>query len=161
MTSTPLVSDLARAMRPLWCRCGSADIYKKGMCSRCYASERHDLEYFDGLREVVLDRDGRMCRVCFRREDGPRSLAVHHRKPGISRCRDMITLCLAHHAIVTRTHFMRFAPDLLRQLWREQHPKNPEQMELPFDERNENRILVMATKKPIGSIKQNAQFIRG
>lgn len=133
--ATQLVGDLARFVRPLWCRCGSSNIYKKGLCSRCYASARHDLECFDGLREIVLERDGRMCRVCFRREEGPRSLAVHHRKPGISKSRDLITLCLAHHAIVTRTYFMRFAPDLLRQLWREQHPRNPEQLELPFVER--------------------------
>ena len=155
---TQLVVALSRTIRPLWCRCGNPDIYKKGLCSRCYASERHSQENYDGLRERVLDRDGRMCRVCFRREDGPRSLAVHHRRPGVSRSQDLITLCLAHHAIVTRTRFMRFAAsDLLRQLWREQHPQSPEQFELPFDER---RIFaITADSLSIGGYRNGTQTL--
>jgi len=45
----------------------------------------------------------------------------------------MITLCLAHHAMVTRTKFLRkIWPELLRNLWREQHPDAHEQLALDF-----------------------------
>lgn len=40
----------------------------------------------------------------------------------------MITLCLGHHAMVTRTQMLRKEwPELLRVLWREQHPEAHEQ----------------------------------
>ena len=45
----------------------------------------------------------------------------------------MITLCLACHAKVTRTLFLEEDwPELLRVLWREQHPKAKEQKFLDF-----------------------------
>ena len=43
----------------------------------------------------------------------------------------MITLCLAHHAMVTRTLvLLEDWPKLLRVLWREQHPEAHEQTAL-------------------------------
>jgi hypothetical protein len=45
----------------------------------------------------------------------------------------MITLCLPCHAKVTRTCFLENEwPELLRILWREQHPKAKEQTFLDF-----------------------------
>ena len=45
----------------------------------------------------------------------------------------MITLCLACHTKVTRTlHLRQEWPSLLRTLWREQHPKGHEQVQLDF-----------------------------
>ena len=45
----------------------------------------------------------------------------------------MITLCLGCHAKVTRTQFLQDDwPELLRILWREQHPAGHEQTTLNF-----------------------------
>jgi hypothetical protein len=64
---------------------------------------------------------------------GKRSLAVHHREPGNNNPDLMITLCLGHHAMVTRTQMLRKEwPELLRVLWREQHPGAHEQTALNF-----------------------------
>ena len=104
-----------------------------GLCGTCYTLKRQDDEYFGGLREAVLDRDGRRCRVCDAPGGRKRSLAVHHRVPGSSELHLMITLCLACHAQVTRTAVLCAAwPDLLRVLWREQHPTAHEQLPLDF-----------------------------
>ena len=67
--------------------------------------KRQDEEYFGGQREAVLTRDGNRCAVpgCTTLKRGKRSIAVHHRKPGTSDPKLMITLCLACHAKVTRT----------------------------------------------------------
>ncbi len=46
----------------------------------------------------------------------------------------MITLCLAHHAVVTRNQVLRKDwSELLRTLWREQHPQAHEQSNLAFN----------------------------
>ena len=45
----------------------------------------------------------------------------------------MLTLCLPCHAKVTRTLFVQDEwPELLRVLWREQHPEGHEQVALTF-----------------------------
>ncbi len=55
----------------------------------------------------------------------------------------MITLCLAHHAMVTRTLvLLEDWPELLRVLWREQHPEAHEQTALDF------MFLVLPPNKP-------------
>ena len=79
-----------------------------------------------------------MCRVCaelpeVERRCVGRPLCVHHRQPGISKLPLLITLCLAHHAMVTRTQLLVMEwPELLRVLWREQHPEAAEQLTLSF-----------------------------
>jgi hypothetical protein len=40
------------------CRCGRESILAHGMCSTCHTLRRQDEEYFGGLREAVLERDG-------------------------------------------------------------------------------------------------------
>lgn len=117
------------------CPCGRDDILALGVCSTCYTLRRQDAEYFGGHREEVLARDGYRCRVpeCKTLKRGKRSVAVHHRKPGVDDPKWMITLCLACHARVTRTLFLRrWWPKLLVLLWREQHPKAHEQKTLQF-----------------------------
>ena len=45
----------------------------------------------------------------------------------------MITLCLGHHAMLTRTRMLcKEWPELLRVLWREQHREAHEQTPLDF-----------------------------
>jgi hypothetical protein len=94
--------------------------------------KRQDEEHYGGLREVVLDRDGRRCRACPNVER--RKLCVHHRVPGVSRLDLMITLCTGCHAIVERTQIVlgEMTP-LLLVLWREKHPEGKEQLYLPLD----------------------------
>ena len=60
-------------------------------------------------------------------------MAVHHRMPGNSDPKLMIMLCLPCHAKVGRTQFLEKEwPELLRILWREQHPEGHEQTNLDF-----------------------------
>jgi hypothetical protein len=84
------------------------------------SSEDHN---FGGHRETVLTWDGNRCTVpgCTTLKRGKRSIAVHHRKPGNSDPKLMITLCLACHAKVTRTLYLqREWPPLKRLLRKEQ-----------------------------------------
>ena len=64
---------------------------------------------------------------------GKRSIAVHHRVPGNSDPKLMLTLCLACHAKVSRTQFVHGDwPPFLRELRREQNPDGHEQTRLDF-----------------------------
>jgi hypothetical protein len=121
--------------RSMCCPCGREKILALGLCSTCYTLKRQDEEYFDGHREEVLARDGYRCRIpgCRKAGTAKRTLAVHHREPGNSDPDLMITLCLAHHAMVSRTQMLcKDWPELLRILWREQHPEAHEQTALDF-----------------------------
>ncbi len=120
--------------RALHCRCGRGKVLALGMCATCYTLKRQDEEYFGGLREKVLRRDGYSCRVCGASGRGKRSIVVHHRRPGVSKLPLMISLCPACHAIVSRTRVMRRPiPPLLLELWREQHPNGQEQTVMSFE----------------------------
>jgi hypothetical protein len=59
------------------CRCGNAKILALGLCSTCYTLKRQDDEYFGGLREQVLERDGYRCRGCGAQGRTKRSITVH------------------------------------------------------------------------------------
>ena len=127
------------------CPCGADKVLALGLCSTCYTLKRQDDECFGGLREQVLARDGYRCAVpgCTTTKRGKRSVAVHHRVPGKSDLKLMITLCLPCHAKVTRTQLLRMAwPPLLRVLWREQHPDGQEQTLLNFLEKKPAAKLV-------------------
>lgn len=122
--------------RVLHCACGAEKVLALGLCATCYTLKRQDEEYFGGHREEVLIRDGYRCRIpgCTTMKRGKRSVAVHHRMPGNNDPKLMITLCLPCHAKVTRTQFlMSHWPELLRVLWREQHPDAQEQTLLNFN----------------------------
>jgi hypothetical protein len=119
--------------KALHCRCGREKVLAHGLCATCYTLKRQDEEYFGGLREQVLKRDGYYCRVCNAAGRGKRSIVVHHRRPGISLMHLMISLCPACHAIVTRTRVVRRAMSpLLLELWQEQHPDGQVQSMLEF-----------------------------
>ena len=45
------------------CPCGNEKLLALGLCATCYTLKRQDAEYFGGLRELVLERDGYACRV--------------------------------------------------------------------------------------------------
>jgi hypothetical protein len=95
--------------------------------------KRQDEEYFGGLREAVLERDGYRCRVCDASGRDRRSIIVHHRRPGKSVLHLMISLCPACHAKVHRTKaVLSRMPPLLLELWRELHPKGHEQTMLDY-----------------------------
>ena len=119
--------------RSLHCPCGNRKILALGLCSTCYTLKWQDDENFGGLREAVLERDGKRCRVCDASGRDKRSIIVHHRVPGKSVLNLMISLCPSSHAKVHRTKAVLSAmPPLLLKLWREQHPKGLEQTNLDF-----------------------------
>jgi 5-methylcytosine-specific restriction endonuclease McrA len=119
------------------CRCGNATILALGLCSTCYTLKRQDEEYFGGLREQVLERDGYRCRGCGAPGRTKRSITVHHRVPGVSKLELMISLCPGCHAKVERTKMVLSEMNpLLLKLWRERHRKGQEQVMLNFTPRD-------------------------
>lgn len=139
--------------RVMHCPCGREKVLAHGLCATCYTLTRQDAEYFGGNREVVLTRGGYRCRVpgCTTLKRGKRSVAVHHRIPGNSDRKVMLTLCLSCHAKVTRTLFVQEDwPPLLRELWREQHPEGHEQTSLNFRAPGpvSEAVLLFAELKP-------------
>ena len=128
----PMTKKLAQLA--MVCRCGRDKILALGLCATCYTLKRHDDEYFGGLREAVLERDGYACRVCGASGRDKRSITVHHRVPDVSKLHLMISLCPACHAKVHRTKaVLSELPALLLELWREQHPNGQEQFMLDLN----------------------------
>ncbi|MCY4429712.1 MAG: HNH endonuclease signature motif containing protein [Rhodospirillales bacterium] len=112
---------------PLCCPCGSSSLYRRGLCEPCYNRRRRDRDRFAGQRDRVLARDRCLCRVCY----APDPLVVHHRTPA-NRPSSLITLCRACHARLHRLGTIdRWVPELLSDLWAEQHPGAPLQLQLP------------------------------
>jgi hypothetical protein len=120
-----------RGQRSLFCGCCCAAVpVTAGLCNRCYRRVRRDAGYFGGHREHVLERDERHCRGCGAGKSG-RSLHVHHRVKGLHAPEWLVTLCAACHARVHRLSALRsWLPEHLVELWREQHPGVPVQMQL-------------------------------
>jgi 5-methylcytosine-specific restriction endonuclease McrA len=119
--------------RAMLCRCGNSRILAHGLCAICYTLKRQDEEYFGGLRQRVLQRDGYRCRVCDASGRDKRSIVVHHPVPGRSVLSLMISLCPGCHSKVHRTiAVLNQMPPLLLVLWREQHPAGHEQTNLNF-----------------------------
>jgi hypothetical protein len=119
------------------CPCGREKILANGLCASCYTLKRQDAEYFGGLRETVLERDGYRCRVCDAPGGRKREMIVHHRVAGKSILALMISLCPGCHAKVHRTKaVLTVWPRLLLELWREQHPTGHEQTTLDFRIKN-------------------------
>jgi hypothetical protein len=83
------------AQRVMHCPCGKPKVLAMGLCSTCYTLKRQDEEYFGGLREAVLERDGYRCRVCDASGRDKRSIIVHHRIPGRSVLNLMLSCALA------------------------------------------------------------------
>ena len=124
------------AQQVMHCPCGNHKVLALGLCATCYTLKRQDEEHFGGLREAVLERDGYRCRVCDARGRDKRSIIVHHRVPGKSVLKLLISLCPACHARLHRTKaVLSTMPPLLLTLWREQHPEGHEQKSLDFTEK--------------------------
>jgi hypothetical protein len=114
--------------RPLFCSCGQNLPTVAGLCRSCYRADAHSRQHFSGLREEILERDGRQCRACGSAE----RLHVHHRKPGVNDRDLLITVCAGCHARLHRFAILRvWIPELLVALWIEQHPGTPVQLQLP------------------------------
>ena len=114
--------------RPLLCPCGRNFAWVGGLCRSCYRAAVHSRRFFGGLRDEILERDGRLCRAC----GSARRLHVHHRKPGINDRELLITVCAGCHARIHRLAALRvWIPDLLVTLWIEQHPRVPVQLQFP------------------------------
>ena len=124
--------------RSLYCRCGREKILANGFCATCYTLRRQDEEYFGGLRERVLERDGYACRACGAPGRDKRSIIVHHRVPRKSLLHLMISLCPGCHAKVHRTKAVLSQMEpLLLELWREQHPYGHEQTSFDYTARRQ------------------------
>ena len=82
------------------CPCGNEKILALGLCATCYTLKRQDAEYFGGLREQVLERDGYACRVC-----GDPDPGVHHREPGKSLLHLMIVNVRANASVKRGTEY--------------------------------------------------------
>jgi 5-methylcytosine-specific restriction endonuclease McrA len=109
----------APRQRPLFCPCGREFPFVAGLCRACYRSAAHSRRRFDGLREEILDRDGRACQSC----GAAHRLHVHHRKPGVHERALLVTVCAACHARLHRLAALRnWIPEALVPLWAEQHP---------------------------------------
>lgn len=135
------------------CHCGVEKILALGLCATCYTLRRQDEEDFGGHREEVLKRDEYRCAVphCTTLKRGKRSVAVHHRRPGVNNPKWMITLCLSCHAKVTRTQYLQADwPPFLILLWREQHPDGHEQTVLNFSEKSLPAKLVSLFEEEAG-----------
>ena len=110
----------------LFCPCGALPPLTAGLCSSCYWKWRHSLRFFDGRRDEVLERDGRRCRAC----GSDHRIGVHHRQRGSNLPSSLIVLCAACHAQVHRLlSIWKWTPALLAELWAEQHPGAPVQMQ--------------------------------
>jgi len=113
--------------RPRFCRCGRDLPTLAGLCRSCYRAAAHSRYRFARLRDEVLERDGRLCRA-----GGPADrLHVHHRQPGVNDRDLLITLCPGCHARLHRLAALRvWIPEALVELWIEQHPGVPVQLQL-------------------------------
>lgn len=109
--------------------CGAQPVIA-GLCQPCYARRRHSRIYFAGVRDQVLARDGYRCQGCGAGNQRP----VHHRRPGVHEIEWLVTICPGCHAVIhkLRAH-KRWLPIPLLELWREQHPAVPLQLQLLVD----------------------------
>ena len=69
---------------------------------------------------------------------------------GVNRRHRLITLCIGCHTRVHRFRALRnWVPELLLKLWRERHPREPVQLQLPFGiKRQVNRPAIIQRKPP-------------
>jgi hypothetical protein len=134
--------------RALFCPCGGLPPLTAGLCKSCYWRSRHSARYFGGRREEVLQRDGYRCRACGRDE----WVGIHHRKPGNNHPSLLITVCAACHARVHRMlSIWKWIPALLVELWVEQHPGSPVQMQ--FEEASGQLRLQLEGREEVAVVK--------
>ncbi len=106
--------------RVMHCPCEKRKLLALGLCSTCYTLKRQDEECFGGLQEAVLERDGYRCRLCEASARDKSFIILHHRVPGRSLMRLMLSLCPGCHAKIHRTKAVLSAmPPFLLELRRE------------------------------------------
>ena len=121
-----MTSGFQKKQIPLCCPCGELELYRRGLCQVCYHRRRRSRSRFSGRREEILARDRHLCRVCRARYP----LVVHHRRPS-NLSSTLITLCRGCHARLHQLRTInRWVPDMLVELWAEQHPGRPRQLQL-------------------------------
>jgi len=134
------------SQRALFCPCGALPPLTAGLCNPCYWKSRHSLRFYGGCREEVLQRDGCRCRAC----GSQRWVGIHHRQAGNHTPSLLIALCAACHAQVHRLlSIWKWIPALVAELWAEQHPGVPlqlqiklsAQLELNFGGREASQLL--------------------
>lgn len=65
----------------------------------------------------------------------------HHRKPGRNALERIATLCRACHSPIHHRKRLSYGlSPMLKRFWRELHPDQPEQLELPFLAADEERV---------------------
>jgi hypothetical protein len=130
----------------MFCGCGRRPVELKEphCCRLSYGRRYRSLRFFGGLREVVLKRDRFRCRAC----GASARLVVHHRS-GDNQKRRLITLCVGCHTRVHRYRALRsWVPEVLVN-WKERHPSEPVQLQLPFGIRHRvSRSVALHHKKP-------------
>jgi hypothetical protein len=134
------------AQLDLFCRCGRRSVELKGRscCRLCYGRRYRSLRFFGGLREVILKRDRFRCRA----SSASARLVVHHRS-GVNQRRRLITLCIGCHTRVHRYRALRsWVPEVLLKLWRERHPREPVQLQLPFGIKHQVNCPATIHRKP-------------
>ena len=97
------------------------ELYRRGLCKRCYNRGRRSRARFGGGRERVLARDHYLCRVC-------RAPAPPARQPPLGPDHPLPRLPRRLHRLGA---IDRWVPDLLGELWAEQHPGRPRQLQIP------------------------------
>jgi hypothetical protein len=116
--------------RRLFCSCGAGVPAVAGLCRACYAQAARSRTYFGGHREIVLERDGRSCRIC----GAGNQRVVHHRRRGENAPELLITVCPACHARIHRLAAIRhYVPEELVPFWTEQHPGVALQLQLALE----------------------------
>jgi hypothetical protein len=79
------------------------------------------------VQRDILEKDGQRCQAC----GSDRWIGVHHRQPGSNTPSLLLCLCAACHATVHRLLSMwKWIPELLAELWAEQHPGVPVQLQI-------------------------------
>ncbi len=133
--------------RDLFCPCGEAAPQIAGLCRACYRGKALSKRRFGGNREAAIRRDGRRCRACGRENLFGRWLHLHHRERGRSDEDSLVTLCARCHPRVHRLLRLRvWMPDFFVELWREQHPASPLQLQ----------FALLPLLPPIGAREQAA-----
>jgi len=129
----PLPGAFGAVREPRACPCGRPAAIT-GLCRPCYRAGAHSRARFAGHRQAVLARDGGRCRCCGAGKSG-RRLQVHHRQPGVHDPERLVTVCAACHARVHRLLALRrWLPEFLIELWVEQHPGRPQQLQFGLAE---------------------------
>ncbi len=128
----------------LFCPCGALPPLTAGLCNSYYWNWRYSLRFFGGVRDEILDRDGHRCRAC----GSDYWVGIHRREAGSNLPSLLISLCAACHAQVHRLlSLWKWIPELLAELWAEQHPGVPvqlqislsAQLQLPFEGKEASR----------------------